>query len=146
MTVADVLSKVEAAGIAFRLDGEKVRVWYPDDERRDNLAEQVAFLRARRSEVAEFLRTRHAILALAPGVRLIRWNLKEPPVAIETCAVVTDPANFARTTLEQLRVVLTEPTRWVGWTVPQLIDRLATVGVVVSLETKRCGTEAGALK
>jgi hypothetical protein len=70
----------------------------------------------------------------AMGIRGIDWNLKEPPVAIETCAVVTDSGLFARTTLEQLRIALAEPKRWVGWAVPQLIDRLAQVGVQVTLE------------
>ena len=73
-------------------------------------------------------------LAMPPGVRLISWNLKDPPVAIETCAVVIGTALFARTTLEQLRIAIEKPTRWVGWTVPQLVDRLAQVGVVVALE------------
>jgi hypothetical protein len=68
------------------------------------------------------------------GVRLVKWNLKNPPVAIETCAVVVDSLLFARSTLEQLRVALENPKRWVGWTIPQLIDRLAQVGVTVALE------------
>jgi hypothetical protein len=68
------------------------------------------------------------------GVRLLTWNLKQPPVAIETCSVVIDPALFASSTLEQLRIALENPKRWVGWTVPQLIDRLAQVGVIVALE------------
>jgi hypothetical protein len=70
---------------------------------------------------------------MPPGVRLIRWNLKAPPVAIEMCSVVVHPAQFATTTLEQLRVALGEPRRWVDWTVPQSIDRLAQVGVIVTL-------------
>ena len=92
---------------------------------RSQLPEQIA-LRVETTEVT--------IPAMPPGVRLIEWKLKEPPVAIETCAVVTDSGLFARTTLEQLRIALAEPKRWVGWTVPQLIDRLAQVGVNVSLE------------
>jgi hypothetical protein len=55
--------------------------------------------------------------------------------AIETCAVVTDSGLFARTTLEQLRIALAEPKRWVGWSVPQLMDRLAEVGVRVPMES-----------
>jgi hypothetical protein len=47
---------------------------------------------------------------------------------------VTDPAVFARTTLEELRVALDNPKRWVGWSVAQLIERLAQVGVSVVLE------------
>jgi hypothetical protein len=68
------------------------------------------------------------------GVRLLKWNLKQPPVAIDTCSVVTDPALFAMSTLEQLKVAIENPKRWVGWTIPQLIDRLAQVGIVVALE------------
>jgi len=75
-----------------------------------------------------------------PGVRLIEWKLKEPPVAVETCAVVTDTALFARTTLEQLRTALAQPKRWIGWSVPQLIDRLAQVGVIVALESGKGNT------
>jgi hypothetical protein len=67
-------------------------------------------------------------------VRLIEWNLKAPPIVIEASALVTDPCLFARTTLEQLRIVLAEPKRRVGWTAPQLIDRLAQLGVLVTLE------------
>ena len=74
---------------------------------------------------------------MPPGVRLVKWKLKEPPVAIETCTVVTEPALFASTTLEQLRIVLPNPKRWVGWGVFQLIERLAQVGVAVALEIDR---------
>jgi hypothetical protein len=129
-----VVNKVEAAGVAFRLEGEKVRVSYPDDERRKELAAQIALLREQRAEVAAYLKTRNAIPPMPKGIRLISWNLKDPPVAIETCAVVTGPALFACTTLEQLRIALAHPRRWVGWSVPQLIDRLAQVGAVVALE------------
>ena len=72
---------------------------------------------------------------MSPRVGLIEWKLKELPIAIETCAVVLDPVLFARSTLEQLRVAIENPKRWVGWTVPQLIDRLAQVGVEVTIET-----------
>jgi hypothetical protein len=136
MSVSQVLGEVDAAGIALRLDGEKVRIWFPEHRQREELARQVAFLRAHREEVTAFLWTRAVVLAMPPGVRLLAWNLKKPPVAIETCAVVTDSALFARTTLEQLRRALAHPKRRVGWSVPQLIDRLAQVGVIVALESK----------
>jgi hypothetical protein len=135
MSVSEVLGDVEAAGIALRLDGEKVRIWFPKSHQREELAPQVTFLRAHRDEVAEFLRLRHSIPAMPPGVRLVRWDLKQPPVAIETCAVVTDSALFARTTLEQLRTALALPNRWIGWSIQQLIDRLAQIGVEVTLES-----------
>jgi hypothetical protein len=135
MNVSETLGEIEAVGIAFRLDGAEVRILFPEPQRREELAGQVAFLRAHRDEVAEFLRKRAAIPPMPPGVRLLGWHFKEPPVAIKTCALVTDPALFASTTLEQLRVALANPKHWVGWSVSQLIDRLSQVGVTVTLET-----------
>jgi hypothetical protein len=134
LKVEEAVNLVERAGATFRLDGQKVRVWYPGEERRVELAQEVAFLRSHRAEVAAFLSARVVIPRMPRGVRLLEWNLKEPPVAIETCAVVTDIARFAQSTLEQLRTALAQPKRWVGWSVPQLIDRLAQVGIQVSLE------------
>ena len=136
MSVADLVLEIEAAGVAFRLDGEKVRVSYPDEERRTELAEQIALLREQRAEVAAYPKVRSAIPPMPRGVRLIEWNLKEPPVAIETCAIVIDPAGFARATLGELRERLTNPKRKYGWPIPKLIEHLAQVGVIVTLEPK----------
>jgi hypothetical protein len=134
MSVTQIMAEVEAAGVVLRLDGQAVRIWFPERQRRDELATQVAFLRRHRSEVTESLQARAGIPSLPPGVRLVKWNLKEPPIAIETCAVVTEPGLFARTTIEQLRIVLANPKHWVGWSVFQLIERLGQVGVAVALE------------
>lgn len=135
MNVAETVNSIEAAGATFRLDGEKVLVRYPDEEQREQLTEQVALLRAHKSEVAALLKVRSIIPTMPAQMRLLEWKLKEPPVAIETCSVVTDTALFAHRTLEQLRMALAQPRRWVGWSVPQLIDRLAQVGVIVALES-----------
>jgi hypothetical protein len=122
-----IVSRLEESGGTLVLDGNRIRYSVPsaDAEAQALLAE----LRKRRSEIAAFLRDRQAIPEMPPGVRLIQWTLKEPRVAIETCSVVTDPALFARTTLEQLRAALLQPKRWVGWSVTQLIDRLSQAGV-----------------
>ena len=142
MNLAEVVNQMEAVGAAFRLDGVRVRVWYPGQQQREDLVRHIAFLRAHKEDATRFLAARAVIPAMPPGVRLIAWQLKEPPVAIETCAVVTNSALFARTTLEQLRRVLAQPKHWVGWSVPQLLDRLAQVGVIVSLEsTRKEGTQ-----
>ena|SRR5258708_7130693 len=131
MTFAEsVIERIEVAGGVLALNGERIRYQLPED-----VAGLLEELRAHRDEVLLFLRMRERIPLMPPGVRLVSWDLKHPPVAIETCAVVTDSALFARSTLEQLRVALAEPRRWVGWTVPQLIDRLAQVGVVVTVLT-----------
>jgi hypothetical protein len=136
MRVSDVVCQVEADGAALRLDGDRIRIWFPELQVREELAGEVSFLRAHRSEVAELLRARQAIPDMPLGVRLISWKIEDPPVAIETCAIVVDAVLFARRTLEQLRVALENPRRWVGWTVPQLIERLAQVGVIVALEAE----------
>jgi hypothetical protein len=96
-------------------------------------------LRKRRNEVFAVLQQRNTAPPMPPGVRLVEWKLKEPPVAIETCAVVINPALFARRTLQQLRTAIKNPRRWVGWSIPQLIGRLGQVGVTVTLETDDIG-------
>jgi hypothetical protein len=131
--LTQVLDEVEAAGVALRVDGGRVRIRYLDGSQREKLAQPIATLRAHRDEVADLLRSRAAIPAMPPGVRLVEWSLKQAPIAIDSCSVVTGPTFFARTTVEQLRIALAEPKRWVGWTVPQLIDRLKQVGVEVAL-------------
>lgn len=125
----EIVSRLEVAGGKLRLDGECIRYSIPsgDAEARDLLDE----LREHKPEVTDLLRMRDAT---PPGVRIIGWNLKEPPIAIEYRAVVTDPAKFASATLGELRERLTNPMRKYGWSVPQLIDRLAQVGVTVALE------------
>jgi hypothetical protein len=95
---------------------------------------QLTFLRSHKNEVSVFLRERETVPTMPPGVHLVSWELKEPPVVLEMCSVVTNTALFAKTTLEQLRTALANPRRWVGWSVPQLVDRLAQVGVQVKLD------------
>jgi hypothetical protein len=131
--VLEIVSRLEQSGGTLVLDGDRIRYSIPseDAEARALLAE----LRKDREKVKAFLRARVAIPTMPVGVRLVAWELKEPPVALEYYAVVTDPAKFARATLEELRERLTNPGRRYGWPVPQLIDRLAQVGVTVALES-----------
>lgn len=49
MNVSEVISEIETTGVALRLDGESVRIWYPDEHLRAKLAEQVALLRRHRA-------------------------------------------------------------------------------------------------
>jgi hypothetical protein len=134
MNIAAVVSKLQAAGVGFRLDNARVKVWFPDPRRRNELAVEIAFLRDHRSEVANLLKSRSAIPTMPRGVRLVEWDLKEPPVCLESYSVVTDSAKFVKSTLRQLKVLLENPKARVGWTMAQLIDRLAQVGVTVELE------------
>ncbi len=135
-----IVFRLEQSGGTLVLDGDRIRYSVPseDAEARALLAE----LRKHREQVRAFLRARAAIPAMPPGVRLIAWDLREPPVAIEYSAVVVDSAKFARATLEELRERLTNPKRKYGWTVPQLIDRLSQVGVTVALKSAEECNEA----
>ena len=139
-SLLEVVSRLEGIGGRLSLDGERIRYSIPKGnlEAQSSLAE----LRERRSDLVEFLRARAVIPAMPAGVTLLSWKLKRPPVAIETSSVVTDSARFARTTLEQLGRALRKPSRWVGWSVPQLVDRLAQVGVIVAL-TPNSGSPMG---
>ena len=144
MTVADVVSEVEAAGVAFRLDGEKVHVSYPDDERRKELAAQITLLRSQRAEVAAYLRARCAILPMPKGVRLLLWEPKPAPVLLTRCSVVTDVPRFVQMTLLELGAALAGK-RWLSgnWSVRELTDRLEQCGVVVEVgrpNSIRCGS------
>jgi hypothetical protein len=131
----EIVSRLEATGGKLTLDGERIRYSIPsgDAEARGLLAE----LRERKPEVTGLLRVR---AAMHPSVRLVAWNLKDPPIVIEYHAVVVDPAKFVRATLGELSERLTNPKRKYGWSVPQLIDRLAQVGVIVALESAAPGS------
>jgi len=123
-----VIESVRAAGGTLTINGQ--RIWCRLPQGATHLLDE---LRRCRNDVEMALRSRETTPPMPPGVLLLEWRLKEPPVAIETFAVVTDPALFAATTVEQLRVALSNPKCWVGWSVPQLIERLAQVGVTVKL-------------
>ena len=132
----EAITQMEAAGATLTLQGEKVTFRLLDEGQRESLAREIAFLREHRNDVVVWLKARATVPEMPVGVKLLHWQLKEPPVAVEVCAVVTDPALFARTTLDQLAIAISEPKKWVGWTVPQLIDRLSQIGVGVKVESQ----------
>jgi hypothetical protein len=72
---------------------------------------------------------------LPPAVRLLAWDLKPAPVAIDRCSAVIDPPKFVAHVLEELRIALEFPRRQVGWTVRELVEQLETVGVKLSLDS-----------
>lgn len=126
-SIQELVDRIEDAGGVLRLYGAKIIYDLPEEA-----TPLLDRLRANKNAVVEVLRQREALPAMPPGIRLVSWNLKEPPVAIEYYAVVTDPAKFARATLEELAERISNPRRQYGWTVVQLIDRLAQVGVTVA--------------
>lgn len=127
-TVEELVERIEGAGGVLRLRGDKITYDLPEE-----VTPLLDELRANRDAVVEVLRQRETVPAMPPGIGLISWNLKEPPVAIEYAAVVTDTAKFARATLGELAARIRNPRRKYGWTIPQLIDRLGQVGVIVTI-------------
>jgi hypothetical protein len=73
---------------------------------------------------------------LPRGVRLLEWDLKPAPVAIDRCSAVIDPPQFVTHVLEELRIALEFPRHQVGWTVRELVEQLETVGVKLSLDAQ----------
>jgi hypothetical protein len=134
VTVPDVVSELEAAGAAFVLDGERVHVSYPDDERREELAGRIALLRAQRSEVAAYLKARCAAPRMPEGVRLVRWEPKPAPVLLTHFAVVTDVSKFISVTLLELEAALAgKPWQSGHWSARELVDRLEQCGLRVQI-------------
>jgi hypothetical protein len=75
--------------------------------------------------------------AMPAGVRLIRWEPKTAPVAIDVCSVVVDVQQFIEAELRELDSRLNFP--WTirgGWTIPQILDRLRQAGVEVGIEIR----------
>jgi hypothetical protein len=150
VNVADIVTEIETAGVAFQLEGERVHVEYPDDERREELAGRIAWLRARRDEVIVYLKARSAIPPMPEGVRLARWEPKPAPIALTRVEIVTDVPGFVTMTLMELKAALVGK-RWLAGnrSVRELIDRLDECGVVVEVNQpslvngeQRNGTDA----
>jgi hypothetical protein len=139
MTVDEILVQAEAAGAQFRLEGEEVRISYPDDECRDGLSGQIALLRNHRDEVRAFLKARNpwTPYVMPRGVRLVSWEPKVAPVAIDVCSVVVDVTKFIESELRELDSRLNNPwTIHGGFTVPHILERLRQAGVTVDLDPK----------
>jgi hypothetical protein len=126
-----VIRNIEAVGGVLSIHGDRLRCRLPEQA-----SAMLEALRAKRDEVLSILRQRGDAPPMPRGVKLVRWELKDPPILVESSAVVIDPSLFARTTIDQLRSAIENPKRWVGWSVPQLVERLALVGVLVVLERK----------
>src|SRR5437879_13797707 len=68
--------------------------------------------------------------ALPLGVRMVRYEPKPPPVAIDVCSVVTDVEKFIQAELRELDARLHRPVKIRGgWGVFSIIVRLRPVGI-----------------
>jgi hypothetical protein len=130
----EVLAEAEAMGLHLRLVDGKVKALFAADDR-VRVAPVLERLRTNRDEVADVLRRRADAPSMPPGVQLLSWKLREPPIAIERWSVVNDAALFAHNTLEQLEAALAGKNWLAGnWSVRELVERLEQVGVVVRVE------------
>jgi hypothetical protein len=134
----EVVSRIEELGGYLALDGDggiRYRVLQDCAEARA-LLETV---RAEKQSVIAYLRERPALKAPAmpQGLRLVRWEPKCSPVAIDVCSVVVDVPKFIESELRALDSRLNNPgTIRGGFTVWQMLDRLAQAGLIVELEPK----------
>ncbi len=132
----DAIVDAEAEGIKLRLVDGKVKAFYSANAQ-VRVAPLLERLRANRTEVSELLRQRSETPPMPPGIRLVHWQLKKPPVMLMRCSVVNDPAQFARYTLDQLQAAL-EGKNWLAghWTIQELCERLEQVGVKVEVTVR----------
>jgi hypothetical protein len=133
MTPGDLLQAIEERGGSLTIEGGRVKGWLPEEAK-----DLLPALRASRDEIYGLLAKRQQIPKPPSGVRILAWKLLEPPVILTKFSVVIDPDQFARSTLEQLGHALAG-RHWLAgsWTVRDLVERLAQVGVELEVPDVR---------
>jgi hypothetical protein len=138
MTAVEVLHAVEEAGGLLALNHGRIKYTIPKPA-----SWLVTELKHNREELIELLRKNEAPPSMPPGVRLLSWEPKNPPVAIVRMGIVSNVDKFVEATLRQMRARLEGRDFLAGnWSLRELVDRLEQVGVAVSVE----GTESENLK
>ena len=123
-----ILDEMSQRGVTARVDGATVRL-KPREALDDDLLARI------KEHKPEIIRALAAIPPMPEGVRLVNWEPKPAPVAIDVCSVVVDVPKFVQGELRALDSRLNNPwTIHGGFTVPQILDRLRQVGVEVALE------------
>jgi hypothetical protein len=129
MTATEVLRAVEEAGGSLALNRGQIKYAIPRPA-----TWLVSELRQRRGEIVALLQQRTASPPMPPGVRLVRWTPKQPPVLLQHCSVVIDVEQFVSATLAQLWARLQGKDFVAGnWSQRELIERLEQVGVEVEV-------------
>jgi hypothetical protein len=128
-----LIQAVEANGGRIRVDGD----WLVIHPRK--AGEPIAdALRLYKAEIVDFLhrtKPRKDLPPMPPGVRLVRWEPKKPPVRLPSGGEVVEIELFARSTLRQLDAHLQGKSWLAGnWGLSTLIARLEAVGYCVALE------------
>jgi hypothetical protein len=135
MNAIEVIDAVHEAGGLLVLNGDRIKYSIPKAA-----AWLVAEIHRRRDEVSQLLQERALPPAMPPGVRLIKWKLRVPPIAIVEMGIVTDVNRFVAVTLVQLKSCMEGKNFLAGnWSLRELIDRLEQVGVAVEVEATQSG-------
>ena len=133
MTAENIVEFVARAGGQLWIDGGKLKYRIPAE--RDDL---IAALRELKADILRFLSERPA---MPQGVRLVRWEPKQPPVSLPW-STVTDVDLFLRTTLQQLDRRI-NGNGWMdgGWGLSGLLARLEACGCVVALDDPKAALQ-----
>src|ERR1700674_2038880 len=130
MNATQVLEAVQNVGGSLTLSGERIQYALPDFA-----VWLVPELKENREELIELLRESETPLPMPPGVRLLKWEPRTPPVAIVRMGIVTNVDKFIGATLRELRARLEGKDFLAGnWSLRELIERLEQVGVAVKIE------------
>jgi hypothetical protein len=69
-------------------------------------------------------------------VRLIRYQPKSPPVAVAPISIVTDVGKFISAHLADLDYRLCHPDTYACASLPEILSKLAEVGLELALEAR----------
>jgi hypothetical protein len=137
MNAVELLDAVENAGGSLVLNGSQIRYALPK-----RAAWLVPELKQNREELIGLLQEVGTPPQMPPGVRLLTWKPKTPPVAIVSMGIVGNVDRFIVATLRELGARLEGKDFLAGnWSGRELVDRLEQVGVSVTVENTHSGAE-----
>jgi hypothetical protein len=137
--VAEAIKEFESRGGRLLFEGADVSVTYPR-EQKDEIQAVVRTLRANRDRVIEMVRERQGVPApskcppLPPGVRLVSYRPKAPPVALALVSIVNDVDRFILAYLGDLRWRLAHPNTHACAPLREILTKLAEVGVELAID------------
>jgi hypothetical protein len=135
MNAPEILEAVQNLGGSLVLSGERIQYVLPD-----SALWLVTELREKRDKLIELLRQNETPPPMPPGVRLLKWEPKNPPIAIVRMGIVSNVDKFIGATLRELRARLEGRDFPAGnWSLPELVDRLEQVGVCVTIQEALSG-------
>jgi hypothetical protein len=130
MTATEVLDAVGRAGGSLALNGGQIKYTIPK-----GAAWLLHELKQNRKDLIKLLRENGNPPLMPPGVRLLKWEPKTPPVAVVRMGIVSNVDKFIGATVRQLRARLEGKDFLAGnWSLRELVDRLEQVGVHVQVE------------